>query len=149
MQGFPNYSINNYPQYQMPMYQPQPFANPYMDRLAQMQTSQNASYPQNHTINAKIVDDFSAVTANDVPMDGNGAVFIKRDGSEIQVRSWNAQGTITRSVFKPVLTDEGKNTLPNTEKPGYEAFNAVLEGIAKKVDNLSAKIEDILTKDGK
>ena len=143
MQQFQNYSINGYPQYQMPMYQPQPLQSPYLDRLAQMQ---NMSYPQSQNYFARIVDNFEAITANDVPMDGNGAVFIKRDGSEIQVRSWSANGTISRSVFKPVLSDEGKNTLPNTQKPEYEAFNGLLGEIGKKVDDLSLKVEGILSK---
>lgn len=143
MQQFQNYSINGYPQYQMPMYQPQPLPNPYMERLAQMQ---NMSYPQSQNPSARIVDNFEAISANDVPMDGNGAVFIKRDGSEIQVRSWSANGTISRSVFKPVLSDEGKNTLPNEAKPEYEAFNGLLGEIGKKVDDLSLKVEGILSK---
>lgn len=143
MQQFQNYSINGYPQYQMPMYQPQPLPNPYMERLAQMQ---NMSYPQSQNPSARIVDNFEAISANDVPMDGNGAVFIKRDGSEIQVRSWTAQGTISKSIFKPFLESEATNTLPNTQKPEYEAFNGLLGEIGKKVDDLSLKVEGILSK---
>lgn len=148
MQPFQNYSINGYPQYQMPMYQPQPLQSPYLDRLAQMQmqAQQNMTYPQNPPVSARLVDDFSSITANDVPMDGTGAVFIKKDGSEIQVRSWTAQGTISKSIFKPFLEGEATNTLPNTQKPEYEAFRGLLGEIGKKVDDLGSKVEGILSK---
>ena len=51
----------------------------------------------------KIISEFSEITANDVLMNGHAVFFPKADGSEIQVRSWAANGTIQTIVYKPIL----------------------------------------------
>lgn len=94
MQPYQNYWMNNY---QQPMYQNQ--QAPYIEQFNQFRPVQQMPVQQ---LSGRFVDAFESITANDVPMDGNGAIFVKRDGSEIQVRNWTAQGTIATSVFKPV-----------------------------------------------
>ena len=98
-QNFSYPQMNNYNQPYNPMMNAQ-------QRLAQMEQQ----YPQfaqpmqfqpqisQHLgLNGAIVDDFGVISANDVPMDGNGAIFIKKDGSEIQLRNWTANGKIGRA----------------------------------------------------
>ena len=60
-------------------------------------------------LNGRIIDDFNILSANDVPMDGNGAIFIKKDGSEIQLRNWTANGTIQTTSYKPILDSNSEN----------------------------------------
>ena len=111
MQAYPNYSqsmTNPYPNSYNPMLSPQ-------QRLMQMeqqypQFSQQNQFMQQpmqqnqpQGIVGKIVADFSEITANDVPMNGQAAFFPKADGSEMQVWSWAANGTIQTIVYKPIL----------------------------------------------
>ena len=142
MVQYPNYSMNSYmPQYQVPMYQ-QPYQQPVIDRMAQLQAmQQNLQSPQPVPgISGRFVDDFGIITANDVPMDGNGAVFIKRDGSEIQIRNWTAQGTIATSRFKPFVDDQVDLSGNDAKaKPGLsdEAAGAFL----KRFDDIEARFD--------
>ena len=147
MNPYQIYSNNNFPQYQQPMYQP--LQNPYMDRMSQMQSMQ----PQMNTmqmqqvysnLSGRIVDDFSVITANDVPMDGNGAIFVKRDGSEIQLRNWTAQGTIRTSVFKPALNEQADTLMTNNDngyKPVLEELTGIFQGYFDEINKRFDKLE--------
>ena len=97
--------------YQMPV------PNPYMDRMAQLQQYQQnlqpaqmpGTYPQQpQGIIGRSVNDFSEITANDVPMDGRSAVFPKNDMSEIQVRTWGNDGKIIATSYKPILEHQNQ-----------------------------------------
>lgn len=143
--GYPN-PYSNYPN----MYQQPQMPVQYMDRLGQLQASQQVQMiPQNNprmysNINGGIVEDFNLITANDVPMDGNGAVFVKKDGSEIQVRNWTAQGTISTSVFKPVVQEEARNLLPSEEKSLEklsEAFEGKFQELSEKIDRIEKALK--------
>lgn len=146
MNPYQIYSNNNFPQYQQPMYQP--LQNPYMDRMSQMQSMQ----PQMNTmqmqqvysnLSGRIVDDFSVITANDVPMDGNGAIFVKKDGTEIQVRNWTAQGTIHTNVFKPVLIDQTKD-LQNSGQMDAEWLSKAVTGVFQPYfDKLNDRLDKL------
>lgn len=148
MQQYPIYSMNNvYQPYQSQM------QNPYMDRLAQLQAMQQQVQPQMqqqmmvpHGIHGKIVDDFNVITANDVPMDGSGAIFIKKDGSEIQVRNWTAQGTISTTSYTPVvdvLQDKTEITSSDKLNAEFEAVKLSVNTLLEKVDTISEKISDL------
>lgn len=143
MQTYPNYSMNGYNPYQMPMYQ-QP--QPYMDRMAQIQSMQQNLQPQQPApiprgMAGRIVEDFNVITANDVPMDGNGAIFIKSDGSEIQVRNWTAQGTIATSRFKPVLEPQTENFTSEQKYLPDELFSAFEAAFAQRFDGLEQRFD--------
>lgn len=150
MQQYPNYWINNYPQYQQqPMYQNQN-VNPYMDQLSQLRSMQQIPVPQQNAyqgLNSRLVDDFNVITANDVPMDGNGAIFIKKDGSEIQHRNWTAQGTIATTSYIPVLEPKGEQTgiLPNQNRElKFDEVLGLIGAVSEKVDGLSARLDDFI-----
>jgi len=129
-------------------------SNPYMDRMNQLQQYQQnlqmapvqmsgtpqQQYQQAPTgISTRIVDDFNSLSANDVPMDGNGAIFIKRDGSEIQWRNWAANGTIVTTPYKQFLeqsNQEGTN-IPQMDFNGlYEDVKALRGEISERFDRL-------------
>lgn len=151
MQNYPNYLINNYPQYQQPQYQP--MANPYADRLAQMQAyQQQLSQPQMQMagpvqgISGRVVEDFNAIVANDVPMDGFGAIFVKADGTEIQRRSWTKDGTITTTRFKAQTEDLEPQTvkiLSNDEKLKIGLSDEATEAFMQRFDDISERLEKL------
>lgn len=142
MYQYQNYSMNNYVpnqnMYQMP--------NPYMDRIAGLQQLQaGLRQPQNHFgLNGSIVDDFAMISANDVPMDNFGAVFMKRDGSELQHRVWTSDGKILTTTYKPYLDKKEPQTeeISNEDrKSEFGALNDVIGGISTKLDALIEKID--------
>lgn len=147
MQAYPNF----YPNQQMnqpnmyPNYNP-PMANPYVDRMAQLQQyQQSLQQPQFQPqaqapgIIGRIVNDFSEITANDVPMNGNAAFFLKADGSELQVRSWSSNGTIQTVVYKPVFEQNGAD---GTNTPQMD-FNALNEDVRALREDILARLDAI------
>lgn len=137
---------------------------PYMDRLnnlqqyqqnLQMFPSQMSGTPQQlfqqapAGLNGRFVDDFSILNANDVPMDGSGAVFIKRDASEIQWRRWGNMGNIEMTSYKPNLeqnNQEGTN-IPQMDFNGlYEDMKALIEEITERFDRLEKSMTAPTTK---
>lgn len=146
MSAYPNYWA---PQQMPNQYQSfQPMQNPYMDRMnqlqqyqqnLQMQQPQFQPQPQAPGIIGRVVNDFSEITANDVPMNGNAAFFPKADGSELQVRSWASNGTIQTVVYKPIL-DQNQAQTANTPQMDFNALNedvrALREDIIARLDRL-------------
>lgn len=146
-------SYGNYPQYQSQNYQPQQPVQ-YMDRLGQLQSMQQPminmqaqQMPRVQMLNCGVVDDFGIITANDVPMDGNGAIFVKRDGSEIQFRNWSANGTITTNVFKPVQIDKPNEISVNEEK-SLEMLSSAFEGKFRELFDKIDKLEEVVIEIG-
>lgn len=146
MSTYPPYSFQ---QPQMNLYQNsyQPIQNPYMAQMGQLQQYQQSLQPQVQQqpqqllgLNGKIVDDFNAITGNDVPMDGIGAIFFKNDGSEIQHRVWNAtNGSIVTTSYKPVQPEnqsEGAN-IPQMD------FNALNEDVRALREDIMARLDAI------
>lgn len=151
MQMYPNYLMNNNQQYPQQGYvngypQIQQGINPYMDQLSQLRSMQN-TVPQQQVmmqgLMARMVDDFNVITANDVPMDGNGAVFIKKDGSEIQIRNWTAQGTIATSVFKPVKTGQHKEVSTSSDKIEIRLPDDVVDMLQKNFEGINKRFDEL------
>lgn len=132
-----------YPSYNM---QPNQIQNPYIDRYAQNQAVQQMNQIQNQPqniqgLNGRIVDNFEMISANDVPMDAMGALFIKSDGTEIQRRVWTSNGTIATSRFKPVL-DEQTNNLPQAEEKNvFDLSEASTEVLMKRFDDITSRLD--------
>lgn len=149
MHQFQNYSMNNGYQYQNPYQQQmyaQQIANPQIDRMAQLQSMQQTLQPQYpQGLLGKIVDDFNSITANDVPMNGVGAVFVKRDGTEIQIRNWTANGTIATSSYIPVIPEK-EEVVDISSRIESDSLKELLERfdkLSEKVDGISIQINDI------
>lgn len=147
--------MSAYPNYWAPQQMPNQYQNfqtaqnPYMDKMNQLQQyQQNLQMPQpqfqgqpmqSPGIIGRVVNDFSEITANDVPMNGNAAFFPKADGSELQVRSWSSNGTIQTIVYKPVLEQNQAET-SNTPQMDFNALNedvrALREDIISRLDRM-------------
>jgi hypothetical protein len=119
-------------------------------RLMQMQMEQQ--YPQYQTtqgttfLNGRMVDTYETVKANDVPMDGMGAIFIKSDGSEIQHRVWGNDGLIKIKRYLPQNEDfDLKTGISSTEeeKTKIDHLDALREGIQNNFMELSDKLDRI------
>lgn len=101
-------------------------------------------------LTGRVVNDFSEITVNDVPMTGNAAFFPKADGSEIQVRSWTQDGRIQTDVYR-LYTEELKEVPEeNTEKAYFETLGTDMrdfrEEISKRLDSLEESLAKSLTK---
>lgn len=156
MSQFPNYSFQQ-PQinpYQQNFSQPLQVQNPYMDRMVQLQQYQQglqmqptqmlgASQIPQQGIIGKVVEDFSEITANDVPMNGTSAVFPKNDMSEIQIRTWGADGKIQTISYKPIL-EQNQTEATNISKIDFNALNedvrALREDILARLDNIEKSV---------
>lgn len=105
--------------------------NQYMQQPVQQQ-------PQG--IVGKIVNDFSELTANDVPMNGSAAFFPKADGSELQVRSWTANGTIQTIVYRPVQP-ENQSEGANIPQMDFNALNEDVRALREDIKGVREMIE--------
>lgn len=138
--------------YQNNNFQPQ---NPYIDRYAQNQAMQQMNQVQNQPVqqlqglNGRIVDDFNTISANDVPMDAMGALFIKSDGTEIQRRMWTSNGTIATSRFKPVLEEHPSNSPQLEENVKFDLSDESTEAFMKRFDDITQRLEKMEKSFGK
>jgi hypothetical protein len=109
--------------------------------------------PNTAGVTTYIVENFDNITAKNVPMDDNGALFVKRDGSEIQLRRWSADGTITPTSYFPQNLPQNENAenLPqnNSElKIGLndeatQAFMDRFDTITNMIDALNQNISQL------
>lgn len=136
--------------YQQNFNQNMQMQNPYMDRSVQMQQFQQGqqmlptqtpgAYQQPGLI-GKMVNDVSMVSPNDVPMDGNIAIFPKNDMSEIYCKQWKQDGTIQTVVYKPVLE---QNQTEDTNMPQMD-FNALNEDVRALREDIKG-VRDMIEK---
>ena len=154
--SFGNPYMNGY-QMQAPVYQP-----PMQDRLAQLQNQYQAAVPQpqamqipqntqqplqmqyiqQQQMTGRYVNDFSDITANDVPMDGRWAIFAKNDMSEIQARAWSPEGKIVPVVFKPVIEENNEKAKEN-EKLKIDLSDETTQAFMKRFDDISDRLEKV------
>lgn len=113
----------------------------YAQQNQYMMPAQTLGSPQQpQGILGKIVNDFSEITANDVPMNGQAAFFPKADGSELQVRSWTANGTIQTVAYKPVL-DQNQAEGANTPQMDFNALNEDVRALREDIKGVREMIE--------
>lgn len=137
MQPYVNPSYFQYGNYQ----QQQPYQPNYQNYQSRFVTQQE----QRPMMCGGLVDDFGLITANDVPMDGSPAVFVKKDGKEIELRQWGSDGQIRRTVYMPKIDDLEKETKEST--PDYmQALNDRLDAFEKAFDSRFSKMERALKK---
>ena len=132
--------------------------NPYMDRMAQLQQYQQnlqpAQIPGTHPqqpqgIIGRSVNDFSEITANDVPMDGRSAVFPKNDMSEIQVRTWGNDGKIITTSYKPILEHQNQMadiSILESEKLKIGLSDDVTAAFMKRFDDIEKRLDEFAIK---
>lgn len=126
-------------QYGIPQYQ-----NPYLDMQNQFLRPTQIPVPnQQSPFYGKIVESFDSVTANDVPMNGQPATFIKNDGSEIQIRVWTPQGTIATTRYMPYTEPRNENTenITGTNIDSlYDDFRSFKETVLSRFDRLDKSV---------
>lgn len=142
----PTQAINPY--YMGPQFQP--MQNPYMDRLSQLQTQQQAiQIPQQQFAPlGKIVESMDIVKATDIPMDGNMYYFPKADGSVVYGKQWLANGQTRILSFKAILEDDGNNLSSEEEKLKIEpsdeflgVFQNMFDSVIDRIDKLEKSLK--------
>lgn len=156
MSAYPPYSF----QTQMNPFQNsyQPMRNPYLAQMNQYQQGAQMFPAQNQNPNmvqqpqgliGKMVNDVSMVSPNDVPMDGNIAIFPKNDMSEIYCKQWKQDGTIQTVVYKPIL-DQNQADGTNMPKMDFGSLNedmkALREDILARLDSIEKSVAVPATK---
>ena len=75
--------------------------------------------------------------------------FPKNDFSELYVKTWNNNGTISTIVFKPVLNEDPNKLSQDTEKlkiglsdEATEIFNKHFDTLFSKMEELEKKIDE-------
>lgn len=115
--------------------------NPYQQQIFPAQMSGSLA--------GRIVDSFDSITADLVPMDNLGAVFIKSDGSEIQRRVWGNDGIIKITSYlaqNGVLNNKTDILSTEQEKSVLGGFDNVTIGDMKeKIDAIYSRM---IEKDG-
>lgn len=113
--------------YYNPYFQ-QPFFNGYQ---FPQQTNQQTG------IAGKQVHDFSEITANDVPLNGQCAVFPKADLSEIQVKRWGSDGMIVTNTYRPIeppqttQAEESSVDLLEVINGRFDELKNLIDGLGK------------------
>lgn len=150
MMPFQNQNPNYYAQYMQPQ---QPYVNPYLQRMENLQQFQQSlqqplvptqmSGANQMSALGKMVDSIDVVKATDIPMDGNTYYFPKADGTEVYCKQWLQNGTTRILTFKPVFEDETNNTPSDDIKTQFGAFGEVLGAIQSDIRMLFDKVDKI------
>ena len=128
----------------------QPYVNPmYFQQYPQYQnpSMQYSGYNQPQqmveSLNGKMVDSIDQITPNDVPMNGSVAIFPKRDMSEMYVRRWNTNGTISTTLYVPKLDEiepQAETSTNEDLKSLILAFNEFRDTSLAELDNIKKQL---------
>lgn len=94
-------------------------------------------------ISTQIVEDFENISVNAIPMDNNGAFFVKRDGTEIQYRRWTGDGKISTTSYFPQNGNEVVNPPQDEIKPQNDALNEVVGVFNNRFDGVESRLTEI------
>lgn len=128
-QNYPQMASNNY--------------SPYQSQWNNQYQQQQIMYQQQTSLPGRIVDDIANVNANEVPMDGSKAYFVKNDESTIYVKQWQSDGTISTKQYSLILDNKEKdsnNLSSDTEKTQIALSDEFLTAL----DERFSKIEKLL-----
>ena len=133
MQMYTNpYYFQNNTSYAQPQYGQ---ANPYPDRLAQLQAQQQqfnqSQYGQQIPVqqvglSGEIVDSIDVVKAKNVDMSGNVTFYPKSDMTEIYTKQLQADGTSRIVTYKAVQPEEQKQDEPMKQYVDIQTLNTML-----------------------
>lgn len=137
--------MSNYvPQYGAYQYNPMANIQRFQPQEQMQQSQVQQTIPQQIAgINGRIVQAVENINANEVPMDGSVAFFPKQDMSEIYVKSWNANGKINTTVYKPCIEPSGSNAGNSTadiENAKFTLSDESTQLFLNKFEELSEKI---------
>lgn len=144
MMPYQNQNPNYYAQY---LPNQQPYVNPYLQRMENLQQFQQTLNPapvQNQfPALGKIVESMDIVKVTDIPMDGNMYYFPKADGTEIYGKQFGMDGKTRILTFKPLLDDNPSNSSSEQEKINFGAINDALGAIQNDIRMLFDKVDKI------
>lgn len=95
-----------------------------------------------------ITNDFNSISVNNIPMDNNGALFIKSDRSEIVSKHWMPDGTVKTTLYLPQIENRVDNVSQEQIKGQNDAFNEFTDVFNDKINSLFNRldtIEDLLS----
>lgn len=109
-----------------------------------MPTSTFQPNVQPSLINGRSVNNLEEITAQEVPMNGSLAVFPKKDGSIIYVKSTNGNGTIDTKKYVPAPEGFIETTIPDNsiETPPPAISN---QDLMTAMTNIQTQIDNINT----
>lgn len=139
MMPYINQNPNYYAQY---LPNQQPYVNPYLQRLENLQQFQQTLQPQIPAI-GKIVESIDIVKSTDIPMDGNMYYFPKADGTEVYGKSWLPNGQTRILTFKALLEDNHNNVSSEPAKIDFGAINEQINVVLECIQNLNEKLDKI------
>ena len=144
MMPYQNQNPNYYAQY---LPNQQPYVNPYLQRMENLQQFQQALNPapvQNQfPALGKIVESMDIVRVTDIPMDGNMYYFPKADGTEIYGKQFGTDGKTRILTFKPVLESEPNNVPSDVEKFDFDGMNERINNVLECIRSLNEKLDKI------
>ena len=108
----------------------------YQAMLSQQPIQATQSISQ---VPTQVVDDFTNVQVANVPMDANGALFIKNDRSEIQTKHWTADGKLITTSYFPQI-DNG-NPSQEEIKLQNDTFNEFTDTLNEKINTLLDRMD--------
>lgn len=123
----------------------QPYVNPYLfaNQFPGIQPGmnyQNNNYLQQaQGMAGKYVNDFSEITANDVPMGGQPAIFVRNDRNEIQLREWSPNGQILSTLYRP-YKEEPQQAIEQSSQPSFDVKAELLDPIFDKLSELEQQL---------
>lgn len=143
--------MSNYPHFsyqpQMNPYQQQnnyqPMQNQYIPQMGQYQQNfqpQIQQIQQPIGLVGRAVNDFSEIKADDVPMNGTPAIFVKNDMSEIEVRIWGKDGLIRPTLYKPIL-EQNNSEATNIPQTDFNALNEDVRALREDIKGVREMIE--------
>lgn len=121
------------------------------NQMMQQQYQQPQAIPGNVTMTqpaqmgivTQVVEEFENISVNSVPMDNNGAFFVKRDGTEIQLKRWNGNGQIETTSYLPQIQNEVVNTPQEEVRTQNDALNEVVGVFNNRFDGVESRISEI------
>ena len=123
-----------------PVYGNNPYYPTYPTTPTYMPASTFQPNVQPSLINGRAVDSVEEITAGEVPLNGSLAVFPKRDGSVIYVKSTNGNGTIDTKCYVPASEDfveyPGSTSPTSSNQVSNQDIMAAIMDIQNQVNNI-------------
>lgn len=125
-------------------YQYNPMQNVQPQRIVQQeQTQPQQAVAQQPGMIGRMVAKMEDIVPNDVPMNGMPAFFPKQDLTEIYVKLWNNDGTLSTFVFKPSQNGEGINPQGSNKKLEIGLSEDATKAFMGRFDDLSNRLDVI------
>lgn len=101
---------------------------------------------QPHGIPTQIVESFDSISVDAIPTDNNGAIFVKKDGSEIQSRRWLGDGRMQITSYLPQQATENaqaENSALMGENSKIALSDELTGAFMQRFDDLAMRLEKI------